>query len=298
MAPRNNHRGEKLTYRDQRLLFFELDKFTANLQPGNNVINRNSQDSTLVIPWGDTFRDLEGLPVREPDITGAQAVCSCGWPEHVLLPIGSPSGVTFDLFVLITNGADDVVPRTNAQSPAQQQGCRDAVIYCGILDELYPDRKPMGFPFDRNAARPGTSTPVATLDEYISGKSNMFTTQVIIRHSNTTTIRGGGAPGNMGRIDQNGNVLPGNPLPNAASASPSPGTQPPRGRPRQPQGQGQPQGPRQPQGSRSPQRGPQQQRPGPQQGFRQPSRSPSPQGWSNGGWGNPSRGFSPNNFWG
>lgn len=27
--------------------------------------------------------------------------------------------------------------------------CNDAAGYCGVRDRLYPDRKPMGFPFDR-----------------------------------------------------------------------------------------------------------------------------------------------------
>ena len=28
--------------------------------------------------------------------------------------------------------------------------CADAVSYCGAKDQKYPDRKPMGFPFDRH----------------------------------------------------------------------------------------------------------------------------------------------------
>lgn len=29
--------------------------------------------------------------------------------------------------------------------------CKDAASYCGIRDQKYPDRRPMGFPFDRSA---------------------------------------------------------------------------------------------------------------------------------------------------
>ena len=28
--------------------------------------------------------------------------------------------------------------------------CADAVSYCGAKDQKYPDKKPMGFPFDRH----------------------------------------------------------------------------------------------------------------------------------------------------
>ncbi|CAG7727283.1 unnamed protein product [Allacma fusca] len=266
LAPRNNQRGERLSFRDQRQLFFELDRFSTNLQPGNNTITRNSQDSTLTIPWNETFRDLENLPQDARNITGAQAVCGCGWPDHMLLPRGSATGCVFDLFVMVTNGAEDAVARNATQSEAQRQGCKDAFVYCGILDELYPDRKAMGFPFDRNATVPNTSTPIATLEQFIPANSNMFTTQVTIRHSDRITLRGNGAPPGMGRIDAEGNVI------TAPAPSPSNST----GRPgRGPGGQAPGQGGQRPgpgQGGQRPGQGGQ--RPGrparPQQGSNQP----------------------------
>ena len=29
------------------------------------------------------------------------------------------------------------------------KSCWDAASYCGVLNEKYPDKKPMGYPFDR-----------------------------------------------------------------------------------------------------------------------------------------------------
>ena len=31
--------------------------------------------------------------------------------------------------------------------------CADAASYCGILNDRYPDKRPMGFPFDRQPPR-------------------------------------------------------------------------------------------------------------------------------------------------
>lgn len=74
-------------------------------------------------------------------------------------------------------------------------GCQKAHSYCGIRDRLYPDRRPMGFPFDR-MPRDG----VNTLREFMT--PNMGVLDVQIRHTkdaprgaNTNTV----APTNQQR---------------------------------------------------------------------------------------------------
>lgn len=52
--------------------------------------------------------------------------------------------------------------------------CGDAHSFCGLQDQLYPDRRPMGFPFDR-------PFDVSTLDEFVDLHSNMFVQDVNIR---------------------------------------------------------------------------------------------------------------------
>ena len=44
---------------DQRILWMEMDKFTASLQPGQNQITRASTDSAITNPAELTFRELE-----------------------------------------------------------------------------------------------------------------------------------------------------------------------------------------------------------------------------------------------
>lgn len=54
----------------------------------------------------------------------------------------------FDLFVMITNADHDIVSN-RADEDEFTGGCDPAYILCGIPGRLYPDRKPMGYPFDR-----------------------------------------------------------------------------------------------------------------------------------------------------
>lgn len=62
----------------------------------------------------------------------------------MLVPKGLPgAGLECDLFVMITNYDDDRIDQDLLGT------CNDASSYCGIRDRMYPDRRPMGFPFDR-----------------------------------------------------------------------------------------------------------------------------------------------------
>lgn len=79
------------------------------MKPEVNTIERKSEDSSVTIPFEQTFRNLEaGRP------TGGNALekfnfCGCGWPQHMLIPKGSPGGLECQLFVMISNYEDDMV---------------------------------------------------------------------------------------------------------------------------------------------------------------------------------------------
>lgn len=72
----------------------------------------------------------------------------------MLIPKGSPQGYRAELFVMVSNYEQDRVNQELAGT------CSDAASYCGIRDRLYPDRRAMGFPFDR-VNRPGADTLAA-----------------------------------------------------------------------------------------------------------------------------------------
>jgi len=109
----------------------------------------------------------------------------------MLLPRGNERGMEFDLFVMLTNGDQDYVRPVNP--PRQPGECKPAPIYCGRLNDTYPDARPMGYPFDRrpysHQHHPGDNEPVESIEAYTYGIPNMVTVPITIQHMG----RGGSA---------------------------------------------------------------------------------------------------------
>jgi hypothetical protein len=61
-----------------------------------------------------------------------------------LIPKGTTEGFPCELFVMVSDYDEDRVNQDVSGS------CNDAVSYCGIRDKLYPDKRAMGYPFDRS----------------------------------------------------------------------------------------------------------------------------------------------------
>ncbi|XP_063680987.1 hemocyanin II-like [Bolinopsis microptera] len=119
-----------------RNMFIELDKFVAYLDPGEDrEITRFDHQSSVILPPETTVQDILD------DNTSPQQTCGCGWPRNLLIPRGNTAGMKANLLVLATNWEKDGV------SP--DQVLSGSVSYCGKMGYPYPDKKPMGFPFDR-----------------------------------------------------------------------------------------------------------------------------------------------------
>ncbi|XP_059616951.1 phenoloxidase 2-like [Phlebotomus argentipes] len=177
MSPRNDERGMPFTFRDQRVLMIEMDRFTVKLNPGVNTINRRDEHSAITIPYNRTFRNI-GATAQSATDDNQFNFCGCGWPNHLLVPKGSPEGFTMDTFVMISNFNDDTV---NENIDASDQ-CSDSYAFCGIRNKLYPDRRAMGFPFDRN-------NQARTLQDFANQTSNMGVGECSVRFTNTYVAR-------------------------------------------------------------------------------------------------------------
>jgi len=80
--------------------------------PGANTISRASRQSSITIPFEQSFRNLENGRPANNDSSSAQDdfnFCGCGWPHHMLIPKGSPEGFPSVLFVMISNATNDWV---------------------------------------------------------------------------------------------------------------------------------------------------------------------------------------------
>ncbi|XP_037029740.1 phenoloxidase 2 [Bradysia coprophila] len=177
LAPKFDERGQAMLFRDQRLLMTEMDKFTVALNPGPNTIPRRSTDSSVTIPFERTFRNLDQSRPNAGTTEEAEFnFCGCGWPQHMLVPKGLPGGLQCELFVMISDYEQDRVDQDFVGI------CNDAASFCGVRDRLYPDQRPMGFPFDR-LPRAGTDR----MSNFIT--TNMHLSDCMISHTNQVRQR-------------------------------------------------------------------------------------------------------------
>ncbi|XP_072934083.1 phenoloxidase subunit 1 [Epargyreus clarus] len=144
IAPTLDEDGRQLSFDDQRRLMIELDKFSQPIPAGSSSFSRKSAQSSVTIPYERTFRNQAARPGDPGSAAAAEFdFCGCGWPHHMLIPKGTPEGYPMVLFVMISDWEQDRVQQDTTGT------CNDAASYCGIRDRKYPDRRAMGFPFDR-----------------------------------------------------------------------------------------------------------------------------------------------------
>ncbi|XP_052895805.1 phenoloxidase 8-like [Anopheles moucheti] len=177
LAPIYDAQGEQLLLSEQRRYVVEMDKFVVSLHPGENRIIRHSEQSSVTIPYERTFRrvDASNMPGSE-----SFRFCNCGWPAHMLLPKGHPDGQPFELFIMVSDYKDDAV----RQGFNPNENCNDSHSYCGLRDQLYPDRRAMGFPFDRLP-----SSEDHLMRDFVGRFSNMSRTVAEVLFTNTVISR-------------------------------------------------------------------------------------------------------------
>ncbi|XP_021958307.1 hemocyanin E chain [Folsomia candida] len=195
MAPRFKPGGqERFTFEEQIPLFFTMDAFIDKIQPGRNVLTRHSQNSSLTAEWPESVPDM-----RDDIAAGVddRVNCECDYPHHLLLPKGLEGGMTFDLFVMITDASQDYLAPSEDSSMSQ---CVPSYIHCGIMGQAYPDKKPMGYPFDRKplllpvqqygGGQQGVQyRPPPTIESWVALVPNMASTQVAVIHRNVQVGR-------------------------------------------------------------------------------------------------------------
>lgn len=94
-----------------------------------------------------------------------------------MVPKGTPEGAKFNIFVMISDYQLDRVDQ-----PENSNVCNDAASFCGLKDQKYPDRRTMGFPFDRPYR-------VDRLIDFKNLASNMAVGECEIRFTNAVINR-------------------------------------------------------------------------------------------------------------
>ncbi|XP_033106998.1 hemocyanin AA6 chain-like [Anneissia japonica] len=174
MAPRYDEIGQLFTFHDQRRLFFEMDKFDITLSSSTKTYTRYSHSSNLISQVASTFAQVEAAVASGDPIDSCTSDqhCDCGWPANLLVPKGSREGQEFDLFVILTDFSEDI------SEPGVEY--RPGASLCGRRGGLYPDKKPMGYPFDR----PVSVFSTEDLEQWVNkfAATNIRTTTIKIFH--------------------------------------------------------------------------------------------------------------------
>ncbi|KAJ1519799.1 hypothetical protein ONE63_005052 [Megalurothrips usitatus] len=144
-------------------------KHFLSVLPGTNVVHRKSSEASVTIPFERTFRNLDSNRPAAGRALEEFVFCGCGFPHHLLVPRGSREGLTYSLFVMVTDYEQDKVDQV-----VPGGSCSDAPSICGVFGGKYPDKRPMGFPFDR---RPPAH--VDTLRSFLT--PNMLARSITIR---------------------------------------------------------------------------------------------------------------------
>ncbi|KAE8573958.1 Putative prophenoloxidase [Halyomorpha halys] len=136
----------------------------GKVKTGKNTITRKSDLSSVTISLDKIFKKNPSAEDQD---------CGCGWPQNMLLCKGTPEGYACQLFVMISDYKGDEVEQKNEGERKSQ--CYNAVSYCGKRDKLYPDKRPMGFPFDRQPR-----TRAETIQQFLT--ENMMLLPVTVYH--------------------------------------------------------------------------------------------------------------------
>lgn len=171
MCPVTDGRNNKFTFEEQRTLMIEMDRFKVALKPGIALIYRRSDESSVTIRYDKLFVNDHNRDVIDANNDIQNRYCGCGWPEHLLLPKGTINGARYYIFVMISNYDDDKIDQLD-----DFRKCDDGASFCGLKDRKYPDKRSMGFPFDRpfKISSANNLKDHGDLSEFVGLAKNMY----------------------------------------------------------------------------------------------------------------------------
>lgn len=123
------------------------------------------------------MKKLLDLTLNETEhLLQSQMERACGYPINLLLPKGSKDGLKFRLFVMISEEEE------NDGGNGSYVDNYPNFPYCGVMNGFkFPDKRSMGFPFDRRGTRFVTYDGICALLRGCHYK-NVKEVPVIIKH--------------------------------------------------------------------------------------------------------------------
>ncbi len=150
-----------------RRAWIELDKFPLTVPAATRLVAYRPDTESSVVK-----RPVDLSPAGVLGNGGGpeeNSYCDCGWPYTLLLPRGTPAGMSCRLMVVCTDADLDQVP--------EQESC-GSMSFCGAVDR-YPDTRDMGYPF----ARPFTGPTATAIRDTIIALPSAAARTVTVRHT-------------------------------------------------------------------------------------------------------------------
>lgn len=135
-----------------RWMCIDLDKFWRVVEPGNNHFVRKSEESSVTVPDIPSFRYLIEKADHafefdhHPHLEKFRR--TCGIPARMLIPKGTVKGLDFQVWAMVTDGDYDATIDDLHKDQYLSHS------HCGVPGQVFPDKKPMGFPIDRRIEDP------------------------------------------------------------------------------------------------------------------------------------------------
>merc|ERR1712212_505386 len=148
LCPRHDNHMQSLTYEGGRWHCIEMDKFWKTLTAGANHVVRKSGESSVTVPDVPsltTIMEETNLAMENGRTLNMEEYeRSCGLPNRMLLPKGKKDGMDSYLAVYASDGSED---RNGEHVEGEELGGTHS--HCGVHGEVYPDKRPLGYPLDR-----------------------------------------------------------------------------------------------------------------------------------------------------
>lgn len=152
--------------------WIEMDKFYTELPPYFRTVLFRDDEELSVIRKPAKLEPAEyDMKFDENKTQTNDIKCDCGWPYHLLLPRGlsGGKGMSFHFLVMITDGSIDLME--------EKPNC-GSLSFCGVRSKKYPDKRPMGYPFNHNFSA-GNSGGII---DAIRTNPHMASRQIFILH--------------------------------------------------------------------------------------------------------------------
>lgn len=187
LGPKFDSMRRKIKFDDNRVNFFEMDRFVYKLKTGRNTVTRNSREfwNTVEdrVTVNDIFKRLDICISGNEQCVVDFSRSRMGFPDRLVLPRGKRIGMEFYLYVVITplrdtrvfgRGDVDKVDRTLVVNDVK----RDFFVTMNTFDD-----NAFGYPLDRK------------IDRTLFWNSNMLMREVLIFHKS-------GISDNMSDVDR------------------------------------------------------------------------------------------------